>query len=101
MKSNPFRDAKKYLRKDENSNGELFICYAINIAMIHRKVKTSQYLLAQQIVMSRLGGCTSVSDWLRTHPDVNNHDLTIDNRQAYRHRWLDHLADEWDKGVRK
>lgn len=98
-KRNPFREAKRFLWNgvDREKGREVqFICWALE--EIGWVSGTAQ---AKRMVENRLGGLSTVSSFLWNHKQVRRKQLTSKNVQFYRHRWLDHLADEWDRGVRK
>jgi hypothetical protein len=49
----------------------------------------------QKEIERRLDGEVSVRDWLRDKAGVPRSELTQKNVQAYRHRWVDHLIEEY------
>lgn len=106
--TNPYREAKCHLSKNysdmDRSRG---VCPAINKAEFCEQISFNQCQLAVNVISSRLKGYLFVSGWLyETNPEYANFKRTIalenqikyfDELQAYRHRWLDELADEWDR----
>ena len=104
---NPFRVAKQYLwdgKGDYLSQYKtvyMCICHAITDAVGYGSKVGRQ---ARGMIERRLGDCNTVADWLgretRVVSSINKRHLTYKNIQFFRHRWLDHLADEWDRGVR-
>lgn len=98
-KRNPFREAKRFLWDGTNSQTGIqvdYICWALE--EIGWVSGTAQ---AKRMVESRLGGLSTVFSFLWNHKQVKRNQLTPLSVQTYRHRWLDHLADEWDRGVRE
>lgn len=96
---NPFREAKQFLWNGNGPRGarqEEFICWALE--EIRWVTGTAQ---AKRMVENRLTGYSTVVSYLWDRPEVKNKDISCKTVQFFRHRWLDHLADEWDRGVHK
>ena len=95
-----FRQAKKVLAKDRYDCGyrvdgrtlcEEYICHAIE-----RVGKFSDYRdPALAVIQARLGDVISLETWvIRNVPGVE-YPVNKDEMQAYRHRWLDALIEEF------
>lgn len=101
---NPYRAAKKFLAKsyyDSNKyNKHLNICGAL-MAQVGPEGSTDRDRIdASKHVHKMLRDSASVPGWLHKRGYVKSNDprqTTFNRIQKYRHRWLDHLADEWDK----
>lgn len=113
---NPFREALPYLqtpadhdrggvaRKEDNS---VYICWALDwgLETDHKKIYLN--MAAQGYVMRMLGhGSSTVESWLyKNVPDCQTFwledKLKCDIVQAYRWRWLNHMADQYDAGLIK
>ena len=105
---NPFRLALKYL--DDVG----YVCYAIQRVHWGNEVSREEYIKADDRVAELIHPHTTVSQWLVENvPEAaairdelreafcHNQktyggDLWGDLMLAYRTRWLDHLAKEWD-----
>lgn len=92
--------AKKHLARNNNecywfvtSQRESYICYAIKYYIPNEEVVDA----TRDIIERRLAPCGSVPQWLERVAKVPEHLLTTDNVQAYRHRWLDSLIEEFSK----
>ena len=98
---NPFRKAKPFLGMgDEMYNKSSCICNALDDASTRTQLR--HFNNAVDMVMSRLGGFNFASKWIKLWCEKNGQpEPTITQIQEWRHRWLDHLADEWDAGIRK
>lgn len=106
--ANPFRLAKKYLAHtlhDEHREGKQeFICHALKDVWAAGECKVKTCNLAKAMVLARLRPYGTVNCYvlsLRETEAIKPHHAIYRNIQFFRHRWLDHLADEWDQGVRK
>lgn len=99
---NPFRAAKPYLwNGDAMLSGPANICAAIGIAVNQELVSTEDGEIAYAMVTPKLGGYLFASTWLRAWLEKTGQPAPSEQQtQEWRHRWLDHLADEWDKGIR-
>jgi hypothetical protein len=99
---NPFREAKKFLWSGTGSldGAEGFICHAIARAKQLGRISPAQAFAATRIVESRLPeGCT-VHCYLQ-RIGIDNQLLNTVNVQAFRRRWLNHLARQWEEGIRR
>ena len=94
-KSNILREAKKVLARNiyEIDNGKrTFICHAIEWVRQSRPelIRHDTYELREHI-QKQLGLYSTVDGWLEKIAGVPRRQLTPENLQLYRHRWLDHL----------
>ena len=96
-----FRQAKKVLAKDRYDcssyrvNGhaqyETYICHAIE------KVGGFARYPALAVIQARLGNVYSLESWvIRNIPSIH-FPVDADEMQAYRHRWLDALIEEFSR----
>jgi hypothetical protein len=104
-----FKGAVKFLHTGrENSPGsEEYICYSLDQAGFMQTVsncdrsywETMQLVEdAKNIIQDRLGDdCISVESWLKREACIPVEELTFENIQAYRHRWLKSLIKEFSK----
>lgn len=91
-----FRAAKKYLAVDHRTRGgklSRYICYALQAADGHYSGKRR----AREIITTRLGGESSVRGYLLYVVGIPARQLSIEKIQAFRHRWLDSLIEEFSK----
>ena len=78
----------------------LFICDAVFIAAADRKISSAEAGWLRETVQERLGPYDTLREYVaRTiKPDLSH--LTYDERndqfQAFRHRWLQHLCEEYE-----
>ena len=91
-----FKAAKPYLKTYNTPVGverTSFICFALEYS------KTPCYVVdaAARVIMDRLHPNSTVYGWLLHQAKIPKHDLTPENVQAYRHRWLDSLIKEFSK----
>lgn len=99
-----FRAAKKHLsatRKDSATKSE-FICWALGNARRAGKITEEQMAAAHRLIQARIGGRTTLSDWLRClHPElteaVHQDYVQQSGRQAQitRRAWLNALVEEF------
>ena len=97
-----FRQAKKVLAKNRSDcdyrfNGgsphEEFICHAIE-----RVGRYSYYRdPALAVIQSRLGDVLSLESWVIRNVPSAGYPVDKDEMQAYRHRWLDALIEEFSQ----
>lgn len=104
-----FKAAKPFLRIGENDivdNGKTtYICYALQTARNKKLISDRQLSRARNIIMYRLDAGKkdgapsrgSVGSWLQIVARVPRKDLSYNNVQAYRHRWLDSLIEEFSQ----
>jgi hypothetical protein len=52
---------------------------------------------AVHMIAERLSPCASLDGWLEHRQGIKSEDLTWENMQAYRHRWLKMLIEEFSK----
>lgn len=103
---NPFRQVK-HLVHTGNTKGthkSWRIAYALRRIRVVTTSQTKRTKLTNAIHMveNRYKGFDSAADWIREYMAKNNQpEPTQKQIQKWRHLWLDHLANEWDKGVRK
>lgn len=76
-----------------NSDKSEYICFAVDIAMGHSPGRGGTYS-AKEVIMDRLGGYATVNGWLCKNISGFEY-ATMDDIQAYRHRWLDALIEEF------
>lgn len=88
------KNAKPYLSRG-NDDKEEFICFSIELGM---RTARKPARLAKHVIMERLDGCFTAEDWLKYTVGI-----AAVNRagfvalQAWRHRWLDSLIEEFSK----
>lgn len=99
--TNPFRAAKPFLNPGDASCIAGFICFAITETAQRGIIPESDAAIAHNIVMTRLDGHATVQQWLKNVAGIPDSERPWDQVQQYRHRWLDQLALEWDKGIRQ
>lgn len=95
-----FKAAKKYLYSGKGDMGPKHrnhICYSLVLAQNYNMNLADAAFTAMDIVSSRLGKSSTVTSWLNKQKEVNPDDMTTKNIQAYRHRWLDALIEEFSK----
>lgn len=100
--SNPFRAAIPYLwdgisvRSNYVRANEKYICMALSEASSKHMCSKTAYIMATNHIKECLGNFNTVTSWLSIkHPKALKH-FTDDQVQAYRLRWLNHLAVQWD-----
>lgn len=103
-----FKGAVKFLHtgKDNSVGSEEYICYSLDAAAFKEldDCRDWSYWKAMQlvegaknIIQDKLGDdCISVESWLRNQ-GIPKEQLTFENLQAYRHRWLKSLIKEFSK----
>ncbi len=95
-----FRKAKEFVAKDAAEcflQDKMFqICYALDAVAEAEPDYWLHVGVAKNIVKSRIGDYVNLGTYLHEVVKVPMVDLTRDNMQAYRHRWLDALAAEFD-----
>ena len=97
-----FRQAKKVLAKnrsdcDHRFNGRMpheeYICHAIE-----RVGRYSEYRdPALAVIQARLGDVISLETWVMRNIPGATYPVDKDEMQAYRHRWLDALIEEFSQ----
>jgi hypothetical protein len=92
-----FRDAIKHLgmnnyQCDTDSTKNRWICMAIADATKSDKVIDA----ATEIIHSRIAGYPVVTSWLRLVAGIPELEITVERAQAYRKRWLESLAAEFE-----
>lgn len=108
--TNPFRLAKPFLWDGKfgtkpsgyQGNSPRYICWALETVRIRYSSRLINYNVhaAKGMVLGRMEGEDTIGLWLQHKTNIDPDFLTHENQQFFRHRWLDHLAEEWDKGVR-
>jgi len=96
-----FRAAKRFLwdgvtldnHSLTGSSNVAFICHAIRKAYDKRLIRNEARQAAVDTVMGRIGRCPTVTVWLRVKAGVQA--TTAEQRQQYRHRWIDSLIEEF------
>ena len=106
--ANPFHLAKRYLAhtiEDEHyDRKQEFICHALRDVWTANKCDGTDFAVAKRMVLARLSPYGTINCYLMDlamAKTIRMRDITYENTQFFRHRWLDHLADEWDQGIRK
>ena len=82
---------------DQLNRKHEFICHALDD--VKRTATLAGVLGAKALIVARFnvpyGGQTNIETWLRHAAKVPQSQLTNDNLQAYRHRWLDSVIKEF------
>ena len=107
--SGALRAAKKYLWKGDGSWGEFtrdpdklsYICDSISSAYYEGHITHKAKIAAVKTIMSRLCPHVSVGQWLEHNVGYRikfgrEHDTYNKQVQAYRHRWVDALIEEFE-----
>lgn len=96
--ANVLRAAKPFLFTDIGLYGRTeYICHAVG----NTKYSETTKLGVMNIIVGRLGKTKAgvfnhdVESWLRQVLKVPNRDMTFENVQNFRHRWLDSLVEEF------
>ncbi len=85
---NALKSAIPRLSKYKNDGKQCSICFAI-------PSYTPGEYAAMDMIQARLGNCCMVPAWLSRVAKIPRHQLTYRNVQAYRHRWLAALIEEF------
>ncbi len=105
--SGALRCAKAYLwdgkgRLWDHIDQYPFICAALAQAHTNGEITYKTLIKARSVIMRRLAPCPSVPVWLDTsvgfdykYYSVRNHAFWTQQIQAYRHRWVDALIEEF------
>ena len=105
--ANPFRLAKKHLARtidDEKHGKKEFMCHALRKVWTTGECNGAAFTMAKRMVIFRLDDHYTVNGYVDRLADakkIKQRHVTYQNIQFFRHRWLEHLAKEWDKGIRK
>lgn len=97
--SNFIRKAKKHLAKnlDELNYKESHVCCALSDAVTnYKQAKTSQEI--QDLIAERIHPYYTITAWV--FHNIKNVDLdkiSYDQFQDYRSRWMDSLAEEYER----
>ena len=88
-------------KKGHEASGErLFICDAVLTAVVDRKISGAEAGWLRETVKDRLGPCTTLREYVVKviNPDLSHlsYDDSYDQFQAFRHRWLQHLCEEYE-----
>ena len=92
-----------YLAKKshEDSGERLFICDAVVRAAADRKISSAEAGWLRETVKDRLGPYTTLREYVMRaiSPDLDHltYDENYDQFQAFRHRWLQHLCEEYER----
>lgn len=105
--SGALRMAKQYLWNGEGSwdsftrdpDKQTYICDSLSHAHYDGCVTYKAKTKAVKLIMTRLGPCVSVGQWLQVNVGYRvkfgvGHSAYYKQVQAYRHRWLDALIKE-------
>lgn len=89
-------------KKDQEDSGErLFICDAVVRAAVDRKISGAEAVWLRETVKDRLGPYTTLREYVvrAITPDLDHltYDENYDQFQAFRHRWLQHLCEEYER----
>ncbi len=93
--TNPYYAAKRYLRTYQESPSrykKTHICNALKAAYDLRCISYSALQECRWHISQMLGEHYALESWV----EANITKCEVDDIQEYRHRWLDHLAKEWD-----
>jgi L-amino acid N-acyltransferase YncA len=106
--SGALRAAKRYLwdgtggwdRYLHDLVNRVYICDAIRKAYYEEEITRKAMRTATKLIMTRLGPCVSVGQWLDQNVGYRvrfgkGHNAYHKQVQAYRHRWLDALIIEY------
>ena len=91
-----------YLAKTghEASGERLFICDAVVRAADDRKISSAEAGWLREIIKDRLRPYITLREYVVKviKPDLNHltYDENYDQFQAFRHRWLQHLCEEYE-----
>lgn len=92
--ANVFREAKKWLNTGKTGSFQIFICLAIRHHVMHLPCAFD----AIHVVSSRIAPYKTVEDWVLVNClDVEEEYPSDDEFQAFRHRWLDALIEEFSQ----
>ena len=88
-------------KKDQEDSGErLFICDAVVKAAADRKISSAEAGWLREIIKDRLSPYTTLREYVMRaiSPDLSHltYDENYDQFQAFRHRWLQHLCEEYE-----
>lgn len=99
------KQAKERLWDGQNkwTDGALYICHAIEDTapdLVFRSRRFAPYNRAKKIIQQRIHPEMSLDDWVRKNVKgswrtLNKHN-SLEQMQAYRHRWLDALIKEYE-----
>jgi hypothetical protein len=93
-----FRAAKRRLWDGRlDGRGDAYICLALASAKYSGEISGHAARWAEEVVMSRISPDNTVANWLRHNAGVDPEVAVIPPRdlQAYKHRWLDALIEEF------
>ena len=81
----------------DNTDKMIYVCMAVMQAngAFCFSVANEQTQEACRIINKRLDGCNDIRVWLKSKANIPESQLTSDNLQEYRHRWLQSLIDEY------
>lgn len=88
-------------KKGQEDSGEsLFICDAVLKAVVDEKISSAEAGWLRETVKDRLGPYTTLREYVMrvVSPDLDHltYDESYDQFQAFRHRWLQHLCEEYE-----
>jgi hypothetical protein len=105
MGKNPFSVARQYVwdGKDYKATKthERFLCHALLVACDSGNIEPRQYEQAVDMIQIRLGEHKFLESWLCCEAGVRLGEISHEQGQLYRFRWLDHLEQLWNQGERK
>lgn len=78
---------------------ERYICTALAVAQTVSPIRLFGCVNAKNIIAERMGSSVvTLESWLSSYANVPEEQLTDENMQAYRNRWLDALIAEFSQG---
>ena len=102
-KFNPFREAKQYLLIKHDGLNYPLRMYTMRAALEQVWFRKKHRDITRKAVdhfKAAIYPYESERTWL-TKTVLDGHMPTDQDMQDYRHRWLDYLAQQWDKGAIK
>ncbi len=97
MKSSELlRAAKALLRGPDEITGEIYLCFALKKAFINNPGNFRKHEEIAGRIADALFPHATVSGWLIIAAGVSANLTTLSNMQEYRHRWIDHLIQEYE-----
>ena len=98
--ANAFKNAKEFLWDGlglyRPGASERYICTALTRAQTVSPIRLFGCVNARNIIAERMDNrAATLESWLSSYANVPEEQLTDENMQAYRHRWLDALIAEF------
>lgn len=105
LQSNPFTEAKPFLWDGcgpELEEKQRYLCHCLLLARIANRIDRRNYVTAKLMIHLRLGAeFPLIESFLGAGLGVPLSQLTPENVQAYRLRWLTQLESDWAAGIRE